>query len=195
MNITTLKKYLPYVAFILFFIVLVWAVNNYFKEPAEVQGTSQAVTETETGVKVTAEKAGYKLDSGQANQVATVIREIRTENREPVYVVNTTGKEAQKESEQARKDNKADFSIVTDKDNPDYKVDLSKLDDNSKVTLNQYNIKAYKSVIRTIDYAPVNKQVTFTVSKKITNDGQYLGVGAGYDFEDNRFIAKISYSW
>jgi Tfp pilus assembly protein PilP len=162
--------------------------------PVEVQGTSQTIAETPTGSKIAAEKAGFKIDSGQAREVATTIREIRTEQREPVYIVTTTGKEAAKESEQARKDNHADYSLVTDKNDPDKKVELDKLDKDKTYTLEQYNIQAFKKVIRTIDVS-TNKEATFTISRKITNDGQYLGIGAGYDWENNRVIAKVSYSW
>ena len=179
--------------------IIVFFINGYLlyraiNKPVEVQETSQTIAETPQGVKITAEKAGYNLDSGQAKEVATVIREIRTENKEPLYVVQTTGKEVAKESEQARKDNKADFAIVTDKNNPDKVVNMNDIEKDSKVELNQYNIQAYKKVIRTIDVTS-NKQATFTISRKITNDGQYLGIGAGYDWENHRVIAKVSYSW
>lgn len=179
--------------------IIVFFINGYLlyraiNKPVEVQGTSQTIAETPQGVKITADKAGYNLDNGQAKEVATVIREIRTENKEPLYVVQTTGKEVAKESEQARKDNKADFAIVTDKNNTDKVVNMNDIEKDSRVELNQYNIHCYKKVIRTIDVTS-NKQATFTISRKITNDGQYLGIGAGYDWENHRVIAKLSYSW
>jgi len=191
------KSILVYVAAFLLVVALCisgFLIYKAMNKPVEVQGTSQTIVETPTGNKIAAEKAGFKIDSGQAKEVATTIREIRTEQREPVYIVTTTGKEAAKESEQARKDNHADYSLVTDKNDPDKKVELDKLDKDAKVELNQYNIQAFKKVIRTIDVSS-NKEATFTISRKITNDGQYLGVGAGYDWENNRVIAKISYSW
>jgi hypothetical protein len=181
------------------FLLTVIIIGGFFlykhlTKPSEVQGTSQAIAETQQGVKITADKAGYSLDNGQAKQVATTIREIRETQKEPVYIVQTTGKEVVKDSEQARKDNKADFSIVTDKNNPDKVVDLKGIESDKKVQLNQYNIQAYKKVIRTIEYSS-NKQATFTISRKITDDGQYIGIGAGYDFDNKRVIAKVSYSW
>ena len=163
-------------------------------KPTEVQGTSQTIAETQQGVKIAGNKAGITLDDGQAKQVSTTIKEIRETQKEPVYIVQTTGKEVVKESEQARKDNKADFAIVTDKDNPDKVVNLKGIESAEKVQLNQYNIQAYKKVIRTIEYTS-NKQATFTISRKITDNGQYIGIGAGYDFDNKRVIAKISYSW
>lgn len=196
-NKEKLRNIMVYVAAISLVIALCisgFMIYKAMTKPVEVQGTSQTIVETPTGSKIAAEKAGFKIDSGQAREVATTIREIRTEQREPVYIVTTTGKEATKESEQARKDNHADYSLVTDKNDPDKKVELDKLDKDAKVELNQYNIQCYKKVIRTIDISS-NKEATFTISRKITNDGQYLGIGAGYDWENKRVIAKISYSW
>ncbi|WP_296734348.1 hypothetical protein [Anaerovibrio sp.] len=77
---------------------------------------------------------------------------------------------------------------------------MNKLDKSDKVELNQYNIQAYKPVIRTVSIKPdINdkgvKQVNFSISKKITKDGQYLGVGVGYDIKDKRALLNISYSW
>ena len=132
--------------------------------------------------------------------MAATIREIRTVEKEPVYIVQTTGEKVQKDSEQARKDNKADFAIITDKQDPDKVVDITSIEKDSKVELNQYNIQAYKPVIRTVSIAPDFqgkgvKQADVTISKKITKDGQYIGLGVGYDFQDNRALVKISYSW
>jgi hypothetical protein len=192
-----LKDLMVYVGAILLVIALFisgFLIYKAMTKPVEVQGTSQTIAETPTGSKIAAEKAGFKIDSGQAREVATTIREIRTEQREPVYIVTTSGDQAPKASEQARKDNHADYALVTDKNDPEKMVELDKLDKDAKVELNQYNIQAFKKVIRTIDVS-TNKEATFTISRKITNDGQYLGVGAGYDWENNRVIAKISYSW
>lgn len=192
-----IKNIMVYVGIILLIIALgisAFLIYKAMTKPVEVQGTSQTIAETPTGSKIAAEKAGFKIDSGQAREVATTIREIRTEQREPVYIVTTSGDQAPKASEQARKDNHADYALVTDKNDPEKMVELDKLDKKAKVELNQYNIQAFKKVIRTIDVS-TNKEATFTVSRKITNDGQYLGIGVGYDWENNRVIAKVSYSW
>ena len=177
-----------------------YIIYRAYNQPVEVQSIPQTIAETPQGVKIAADKAGYSLDTGQAKQVATAIREVRIENKEPLYVVNTSGKDAAKASEQARKDNKADFAIVADKSNPDKAVDLNKIDNAAKVELQQYNIQAYKPVIRTVSVTPDIKekairQVNFTISKKVTKDGQYLGIGVGYDLKDNRALINLSYSW
>ncbi|MCR5177181.1 MAG: hypothetical protein K6C05_10105, partial [Anaerovibrio sp.] len=49
-----------------------------YNQPVEVQSIPQTIAETPQGVKIAADKAGYSLDTGQAKQVATAIREIRT---------------------------------------------------------------------------------------------------------------------
>ena len=195
----------PWFYIMLFVLIATGIIGGFLlyramNKPAEVQGTSQTIAETQQGVKIAANKAGYRLDDGQAKEISTTIREIRTTEKEPVYIVQTTGKDVKKDSEQARRDNKADFAIVTDKDNPDKVVDLNSIEKDSKVELQQYNIQAYKPVIRTISIAPdfngkAVKQADFTISKKITKDGQYLGVGVGYDFEDKKALVKFSYSW
>ena len=169
-------------------------------KPVEVQGTSQTIAETPTGVKITAEKAGYNITNGQAKEIATVIREIRTENKEPAYVITTTGKEAKTQAEQAKKDNKADFAIVTDKNNPDKQVDLAKLEKEKTVELNQYNIQCYKKYLRQIEVGKSNdgyNEVGFSISKKITNNGQYIGVGIANEWKgsDNRIWIKAVYMW
>ena len=193
-----IKKYSKYIMIALGLLVICLLAyifyQHFFNKPELVQGTSQTMMETSKGVEIAGEKAGYKLDRGQSQQVAQAIREIRTERVVPEYIVTTTGSEVKATSEQARKDNHADFSLVTNKNNPDEAVDLDKINKDAKVELQQYNIHCYKKVIRTIDVQS-NKQATFTISKKITNDGQYLGIGAGYDWENNRVIAKVSYSW
>lgn len=176
------------------------AIYMGYHKDKEVQGTSQTIAETQQGVKIVANKSGYRLDDGQAKEISTTIREIRTTEKEPVYIVQTTGEKAQKDSEQAKQDNKADFAIVTDRNDPDKVVNLEKLEKDQKVELNQYNIQAYKPILRTVSITPDIqdkgiKQVNFSISKKITKDGQYIGVGTGYDFQDHRVLVNLSYTW
>lgn len=185
----------PWTYMVILLIALVAMVWFYINKPVEVVGTTQNIAETPKGVEIAGEKANVKLNEGQSKEVAQYIKEVRVKEIEPQYVVQTTGKTVKQDSEQAKKDNKADFAIVTNKDKPDEKVDLDKFDKNQKIELQQYNVQAYKKVLRTVEYEPIQKQATFSISKKITNDGQYIGVGAGYDFDNNRAIVKVSYTW
>ena len=179
-----------------------WLYNRYFKADETIVQESQTTVETPAGVQRAAEKAGVTVDSTQARAVAKEIKYIYETQKEPVYVVQTTGGKAEAAASEARKDAKADFAIITDKNDPDKQVNLAELkkDKDQPVELNQYNIQAYKPVIRTISIAPdINergvRQVDFSISKKITKDGQYIGVGVGYDIVDHRALVKLSYSW
>lgn len=156
---------------------------------------TQQQAETPAGVEKAASNAHIKLDSGQTKQVSETIREIRVTEKEPVYIIQTTGDKAQEASEKASKQEKADFSIVTDKDHPDKAVELDKLDKNATVNLNQYNVQAYKKHINTIEYYPAEKTVGYTHQWKISKSGKYMGVGVDYDTDDQRIMAKVTYSW
>ena len=168
-------------------------LNRYTTKPATTMPQQQA--ETPAGVEKAASNAHIKLDSGQTKQVSETIREIRVTEREPVYSIQTTGDKAQEVSEKASKQEKADFSIVTDKDRSDEAVELDKLDENETVNLNQYNIQAYKKQLNTIEYQPWEKTIGYTHSWKVSKSGKYLGVGADYDIDDKRVLAKVTYSW
>lgn len=163
--------------------------------PEPVTTIPQQQAETPAGVEKSANNAHIKLDSGQTKQVSETIREIRVTEKEPVYIIQTTGDKAQEVSEKASKQEKADFSIVTDKDHPDEAVELDKLDENETVNLNQYNIQAYKKQLNTIEYQPWEKTIGYTHSWKVSKSGKYLGVGADYDIDDKRVLAKVTYSW
>lgn len=163
--------------------------------PEPVTTIPQQQAETPAGVEKAASNAHIKLDSGQTKQVSETIREIRVTEKEPVYIIQTTGDKAQEASEKASKQEKADFSIVTDKGHPDEVVELDKLDENETVNLNQYNIQAYKKQLNTIEYQPWEKTIGYTHSWKVSKSGKYLGVGADYDIDDKRVLAKVTYSW
>lgn len=179
------------VLLVIFFIYQVFYVP--FTKP--VTPTSQEQAETTEGVKKAADNAHIKLDYGQQKQISETIREIRVTEKEPVYIIQTTGDKAQEVSEKASKQEKADFSIVTDKDHPGEAVELDKLDKNTTVNLNQYNVQAYKKHINTIEYYPQEKTIGYTHQWKISKSGKYMGVGIDYDTDDGRIMAKVTYSW
>ena len=179
------------IVLLVFFVVKAWEAHT--TKPVTTMPQQQA--ETPAGVEKAANNAHIKLDSGQTKQVSETIREIRVTEKEPVYIIQTTGDKAQEASEKASKQEKADFSIVTDKDHPDEAVELDKLDENETVNLNQYNIQAYKKQLNTIEYQPWEKTIGYTHSWKVSKSGKYLGVGADYDIDDKRVLAKVTYSW
>lgn len=128
-----------FVFFVVLALYLVWGKNT--AEPVTTMSQQQA--ETPTGVQKAADNAGITLDVGQAKDVSAAIKEIRVTEKEPVYVIQTTGENAKEESGRAVKQEQADFAIVTDKDNPEQEVNLDELDKDTKVELNQYNIQAF----------------------------------------------------
>ena len=182
------------VVFVVCIFVCLWAMIH--REPPNIETTMpQQQAETPVGVQQASENAHVKLDYGQATQVSEIIKEIRVTEKEPVYVIQTTGSEVKEVSENVVKQEKADFAIVTDKDNPEKAVELDKLDKDTIVNLNQYNIKAYKNHINTIEYYPSEKTVGYTHQWKISKSGKYIGVGVDYDTDDERVMAKVTYSW
>ena len=187
--------------------VLLLAYNNYLQKQAisKVTFSSQEQAETAAGVHQAAADADVKLDAEQEKEVATVIKEIRTTEQVPVYIVQATGANLNEATESARKRAEADFSIVTrdttstdttDKILPSEASQTAEaITDNTPVTLNQYNIQAYKKHINTIEYQPWEKAIGYTHQWKVSKNGRYIGVGADYDIDDKRVYAKVVYSW
>lgn len=178
-------------------LLTIFFIYQFFYVPfaRPVTTIPQQQAETPAGVEKAASNAHIKLDSGQTKQVSETIREIRVTEKEPVYIIQTTGDKAQEVSEKAGEQEKADFSIVTDKDHPEKSIELDKLDKNATVNLNQYNVQAYKKHINTIEYYPAEKTVGYTHQWKISKNGRYIGAGVDYDTDDQRVMAKITYSW
>lgn len=176
---------------IVFLAYVLW--KNITEEP--VTTMSQQRAETSTGVQEAADNANVKLDTGQAKEVSTAIREIRITEKEPVYIVQTTGENAKGESEKAAKQEQADFAIVTDKNNPEQEVNFDELDKDAKVELNQYNIQAFKKHLNTMEYQPTEKVLGYTHQWKVTDSGRYMGVGIDYDLDDKKVYAKVTYTW
>lgn len=187
--------------------VLFLTYNSYLQKQAisKVTFSTQEQAETTAGVHQAASDADVKLDADQEKEISTVIKEIRTTEQVPVYVVQTTGANLNEATETARKRAEADFSIVTRDTTPTDTTDkilpsealqtAEAITDNAPVTLNQYNIQAYKKHINTIEYQPWEKTIGYTHQWKITKSGRYIGVGADYDIDDKRAYAKVVYSW
>lgn len=187
--------------------VLFLAYNSYLQKQAisKVTFSTQEQAETTAGVHQAASDADVKLGADQEKEISTVIKEIRTTEQVPVYVVQTTGANLNEATETARKRAEADFSIVTRDTTPTDTTDkilpsealqtAEAITDNAPVTLNQYNIQAYKKHINTIEYQPWEKTIGYTHQWKITKSGRYIGVGADYDIDDKRAYAKVVYSW
>lgn len=187
-----------WIVIVILLILLLTMVGVYAYDKLTTHTTtiqSQTTAETVAGVNEAADRAKVKLTQEQSKVVANEIKRIREDNVKPNYVTKTVVREVEKTVEVERKRNDADFSIVTDPKNPDKKVDLSKMDGDTKVELNQYNIKAYKPVIRTVEYTPSTKEVGVSIQKKITKSGVYAGVGITHDMDDGKTAVKYMVSW
>ena len=176
---------------------LVWHLAH---PPQTVTTESQTQTETPTGVKQAANQAQVPISNDQAQQAASQIKYIYSHDVQPIYMVTTTGNKVQKVAETAQNNAGADFSIITNKSDPNSKVDISAIPSTSTVELNQYNVQAYKKILHTIEVVPdiQNKsvdEVGYTVSRKISNDGKYIGVGASYNIDNHKTMVKLSYTW
>ena len=189
-----------YAAGIIVVVVLAILLWRYTHQPEPVTTETQIEAETVQGVERAADNAHVQLSTDQAQQAATQIKYIYSHDVQPIYTVTTTGNNAESVAETAQEAAGADFSIVTDKYNPTKQTDLKTLPASSTVELNQYNVQAYKKVLHTIEVVPdiQNKsvdEVGYTVSRKISNDGKYIGVGASYNIDDHKTMVKLSYTW
>ena len=176
-------------------ILIAFALYHLLKPPETITVMSQEQAETTQGVKQASENAHVKIDSAQAQEIASTIREIRVVEKAPEYTVQTTGDKAQEASQKAQEAAGADFAIVTNKDTAQEVKQLDELPADTQVTLNQYNVQAYKKHINTIEYQPTEKVVGYTHQWKISKSGRYMGVGADYDIDDKRIMMKVTYSW
>ena len=194
------KTVFIHVAGIIVVVVLAVALWQYMHRPEPVTAETQVQAETVQGVDRAANNAHVTLTPDQSQQTADRIKYIYTHDVQPVYTITTTGANAEKQAQAAQKAAGADFSIVTDKYNPTKQTSLKTLPASSTVELNQYNIQAYKKILHTIEVVPdiQNKtvdEVGYTVSRKISNDGKYIGVGASYNIDDHKTMVKVSYTW
>ena len=176
-------------------ILIAFALYHLLKPPETITVMSQEQAETTQGVKQASENAHVKIDSAQAQEIASTIREIRVVEKAPEYAVHTTGDKAQEASEKAQEATGADFAIVTNKDTAQEVKQLDELPADTQVTLNQYNVQAYKKHINTIEYQPTEKVVGYTHQWKVSKSGRYMGVGANYDIDDKKIMMKVTYSW
>lgn len=180
---------------ILELILIAFALYHLLKPPETITVMPQEQAETTQGVKQASENAHVKIDSAQAQEIASTIQEIRVVEKAPEYAVHTTGDKAQEASEKAQEAAGADFAIVTNKDTAQEVKQLDELPADTQVTLNQYNVQAYKKHINTIEYQPTEKVVGYTHQWKVSKSGHYMGVGADYDIDDKKVMMKITYSW
>jgi hypothetical protein len=199
-------------AVILLGVVLLVVVAGYFayqhfNQPEPVTTLSQEQAETPAGVQQAADNAHINMLQSQLDEAAREITQLK--NKPPEKVVVTEVKEVIKVVEKEVEKSGADFGIITDPANPDKPVNLNEiaaLPEGTTVNLNQYNVYAYRKVIRGISVMPdwsesIKKgspriqEVSYDVSRRITKDGKYIGGVVGYDFKHDEAKAGIRYSF
>ena len=168
-------------------------------EPQTVTTETQQEVQTESGIEQAADAADVPLERSQAQSAANQIRYIIKHDTQPVYTITTDGESWQSQSNAARERSGADFAIVTPKDST---TDVHTLKQNDVVELNQYNIKAYPKVIRTVSASPDIDSggrgistAEMSVSRQIGKTGKYIGAGAEYNVDNHKTYIKIKYSW
>jgi len=191
---------------VLILFVAGWFTWQHFHQPQPVTAESQQQAETAAGVELAAKNVHINMLQSQLDEAAQQIAELK--NKPPDTIIKTVPVEVIKTVEVERQKSGADFAIVADPKQPDKQVNLkeiAKLPADTSVTLNQYNVFAYKKVIRGVNvYPDLSKavqgkfkldEVTADVSRRITKDGKYIGIVAGYDFNHNHAKAGIRYSF
>ena len=118
----------------------------------------------------------------------------KLKNQPPEYIITTTVKEVPVIVEQERKNNNADFAIVTKPDDPNYVFNPDDFKADDVINLNQYNIKAYKKRIIGVSYYH-SKFASVDYSVKVSNSGHYLGVAMIQDLDKNKSYFGVRYSF
>lgn len=169
------------------------------EQPQKVTVEPQTQAQTEAGVEKAADAAQVPVSRQQAQQAAQEIRYIYEHDTKPEYTVITTGGDVERQAQAAQERAGADFSIVASQGGE--KVDVASIGKDESVELNQYNVQAYKKVLHTVEVSPDIDggrgiaEVGYTVSRKVSRDGKYLGVGASYNFDSNKTYVKMTYTW
>lgn len=184
---------------VLLVIVAVLLFRGCKTEPQKVTVEPQTQAQTEAGVEKAADNAQIPMSREQAQDAAQEIRYIYEHDAKPEYTIITTGGDVEKQAQAAQERAGADFSIVASTDGtPANTASISK---DKPVELNQYNVQAYKKTLHTVEVSPDIDgergiaEVGYTVSRKVSRDGKYLGVGASYNFDSNKAYVKMTYTW
>ncbi|WP_278833887.1 hypothetical protein [Mitsuokella multacida] len=184
---------------ILAVIVAVLLFRGCKTEPQKVTVEPQNEAQTETGVEKAADNAQVPVSRQQAQDAAQEIHYIYEHDTKPEYTIITTGGDVEKQAQAAQERAGADFSIVASGDGE--KADVASIGKDKPVELNQYNVQAYKRVLHTVEVSPDIEggrgiaEVGYSVSRKVSRDGKYLGVGASYNFDNDKAYVKMTYMW
>ena len=184
---------------VLLVVIAVLLFRGCKTEPQKVTVEPQTQAQTEAGVEKAADNAQVPVSRQQAQDAAQEIRYIYEHDTKPEYTIITTGGDVERQAQAAQERAGADFSIVASDDGaPANTASISK---DKPVELNQYNVQAYKQVLHTVEVSPGIEggrgiaEVGYSVSRKVSSDGKYLGVGASYNFDNDKAYVKMTYTW
>ena len=184
---------------VLLVVIAVLLFRGCKTEPQKVTVEPQTQAQTEAGVEKAADNAQVPVSRQQAQDAAQEIRYTYQHDTKPEYTIITTGGDVEKQAQAAQERAGADFSIVASDDGaPANTASISK---DKTVELNQYNVQAYKQVLHTVEVSPDIEggrgiaEVGYSVSRKVSRDGKYLGVGASYNFDNDKAYVKMTYTW
>lgn len=184
---------------VLLVIVAVLLFRGCKTEPQKVTVEPQVEAQSEAGVEKAADNAQVPVSREQAQDAAQEIRYIYEHDTKPEYTIITTGGDVERQAQAAQERAGADFSIVASDDGE--KADVASISKDKPVELNQYNVQAYKKVLHTVEVSPDIEggrgiaEVGYSVSRKVSRDGKYLGVGASYNFDNDKAYVKMTYTW
>lgn len=200
------RRWLIYAALLIVIMLVCWFVWQRVHHPQTITAISQQQAETPAGVELAAKNAHIEMLQSQLNDAARQIAELK--DKPPVEVVKTVPVEVVTTIEVEREKRGADFAMLTDPKQPDKAVnpkELEKLPEGTSISLNQYNVFAYKKVIRGVNVYPdwgelaqskfrLN-ELSADWSKRITKDGQYLGITGSYNFDREQGKIGLRYSF
>ena len=169
--------------------VIVIEINHYFVEPDKVPVVSTEEIKTGNSVKDVVASAGINLSTEQAGEVANKIK-----NAKPTGSVNTTAGDLKETAAELQQKNDSDFaSVVTNED-------LSKMDKDTPVELQQYHIYAASKVLRELGLKADSSGngvagVSYGIKRRISAERKYIGVRADYDWNKKEAAVWLTYSW
>ncbi|MCI6611911.1 hypothetical protein [Mitsuokella jalaludinii] len=184
---------------VLLVVIAVLLFRGCKTEPQKVTVEPQTQAQTEAGVEKAADNAQVPVSRQQAQDAAQEIHYIYEHDTKPEYTIVTTGGDVERQAQAAQERAGADFSIVASDDGE--KADVASISKDRPVELNQYNVQAYKKVLHTVEVSPDIEggrgvaEVGYSVSRKVSSDGKYLGVGASYNFDNDKAYVKMTYTW
>lgn len=182
------KEILKFIAAGIIGAVIVIGIYHYFFIPDKVPIITPVEIKTGSSVEKIAASSGVILSSGQAAEVAEKIKKAK-----PAESVNTTAGDLKDTAKQMQQQSGSDFAPVTDED-------LSKIDKDTPVELQQYHIYAAPKVLREVglkagtDGNTVDG-ISYGIKRRISTEGKYIGVRADYDWKGKEAAVWLTYTY